>query len=119
MTDLQPQVQGVYDLLDEQIAEMDWERKGELNVELFFDARDVRYAIFGLPNLYDGHRFSTELFRSDAAMVQGLGYAGWLGKMRMLQPHQSELLTALYKPLKRRTKSWEAFVSEFLQEISY
>ena len=105
-------------ILDEQIAEIDLLESGK-KINLFYDSKDIRYTIFGLSELFDGHRFSLSLFQSEAAMVQCLGFSGWLGEMNMLQPHQSELLSALRQANVPKIDSWDKFVLDFLRELSY
>jgi len=119
MVEFRRRVESFFAILDEQILEMDLEEKNKLSIRLAFDAKDMRYAIFGMHDLFDGQRFSTELFRADAAMVQALGFGGWLGPLYMLQPHQSELLAALREPRIAKVRHWEQFVLDFLREISY
>ena len=66
-------------------------------IELFCDARDVRWAVLGMSQYVDPEtgRVNLVAFSSDAALANCLLAIGMLGQFRMLAPHQAEFLSLL------------------------
>lgn len=81
--------------VDLQIEDLRLEQAGYETVT-YFDVPDVRRTILGMYALLmpDG-TFKRGLFEDDVVLVDCLAGTGWLGTIRMLAPHQSELLTLL------------------------
>src|SRR5262245_49390843 len=69
-------------------------------VDLYFDTVDVQRAVLGMWDFVtDRHARPLEIdreeFDRDASLVAALLAAGWLGRFRMLPPHQAEFLRHL------------------------
>ena len=64
----------------------------KVQLDFYWDTSDIRDALLGPAAFYDKHVFDIERFRGDRALVQCLGSSGWFGTIKMLQPHQAELL---------------------------
>ena len=75
------------DLLDQQLEQDDYK------LDFHWDTSYVRAALLGVPEFYDLDRtFRNEAFEWEGTLIQSLAAAGWLGAIRMMQPHQAELL---------------------------
>jgi hypothetical protein len=62
-------------------------------IDFYWDTVDVSQAILGMAACYKPEGiFDYDYFKSDTALVHSLIGAGWLGKIRLLQPHQAEFL---------------------------
>ena len=104
-----------------QVNDLDIEDKGNI-FDIYFDTVDVRKSILGMYAFYshDVNKFIIDEFNEKATLVQCLALSGWLGKIRMFAPHQSELLNLIdidfgidkYTDHKRR-------IEEFFDEISF
>ncbi|HJX83829.1 MAG TPA: hypothetical protein VJ723_05760 [Candidatus Angelobacter sp.] len=70
---------------------------GEKNVEIdfYWDTATVISAILGMASFYRRGAFDRTLFQHKNTLVVALAAAGWLGPIRLLQPHQAELLNHL------------------------
>ena len=65
--------------------------KGEINIEIYFDTQDVQDMILGLRSVEGFDRINLRKFNLDKTFVQALAYFKFLGKIRMLPPHQDEI----------------------------
>jgi hypothetical protein len=75
--------------------------------DIYFDTSEVRDAALGAESFVTktGH-FEEDRRRHSRALIQTLLSAGWLGPVRLLPPHQSELLTKItfdFAPLTEET----------------
>jgi hypothetical protein len=72
-------------------------------IEIYFDAEDLVAVILGMYYFrirktrgVGAHLFDWEAFRNDdRVLVHCLAYAGWLGEIKLLPPHQAEFLNLL------------------------
>lgn len=80
----------VADLLQDQRLE-----DAGYTIDTYFDTADVRSALLGAQAYVGSHLPFDKVFEEARTSVQVLLSAGWLGPVRMLPPHQSELLTLL------------------------
>jgi hypothetical protein len=80
------------DRLDDDYHDRELENDG-YEIDFYWDTSDVREAILGAAAYYDAdNAFLRRKFDSDEALIRCLAATGWLGTIRLLQPHQSELL---------------------------
>jgi hypothetical protein len=77
------------------VTELEWREKGVF-FDVYFDTSEIRDAALGAESYLtkSGH-FEEERRRQPRALIQTLLSAGWLGQVRLLTPHQSELLTKI------------------------
>jgi hypothetical protein len=81
--------------LDFQLEDAAFEKAGVI-LHLYFDTADIRDALLGLQAFYrPGLGWDVAKFYDKRTLVLSLAACGWLGKIRMLPPHQSELLHLL------------------------
>jgi hypothetical protein len=105
------------DNLKLQIEDIALERRGT-HIDVYFDTADAWGALLGMEAFHGSGGFHVQTFFEDRTLVQCLAAAGWLGKIRLLQPHQAEFLKlfnlALSEPPEENPK---ARVQEFLYQI--
>lgn len=82
--------------LDLQLEDLEY-RKQKVEVELYYDTIDVHNAVLGSRVFYPPfeNSFPTKKFNEKATLVRSLLASGWLGKIRLLPPHQAEFLNKL------------------------
>jgi hypothetical protein len=80
--------------LDDQLDDWDLETKG-VQLDLFWDASEVRRAVLGAFYFFDPIDFNKKQFEDDRTMVASLAAQRWLGSIKMLEPHQAEFAKAL------------------------
>jgi hypothetical protein len=66
------------------------------DIGIYFDAAEIRDALLGAEALaFKGGGCDPERFKEPQMLVRMLLSAGWLGPVRLLPPHQSELLSLI------------------------
>jgi hypothetical protein len=77
------------------VTELEWQERN-VSFDIYFDTSEIRDAALGAESFVTktGH-FEEARRRHSRALVQMLLSAGWLGPVRLLAPHQSELLTKI------------------------
>lgn len=65
------------------------------DVEIYFDNSDIRSMVLGLRNFQ--FKINREKLESPQTLVHSLAYFGWVKNIRMLAPHQDELVDYLDK----------------------
>lgn len=66
-----------------------------LHVQCYFDTADVRAVILGAHAYYDGTTYLSHRFADNNSLVWSLVATGHLRPIRLLAPHQAELLTLI------------------------
>lgn len=78
--------------LEFQLEDIALERDGVVP-ELYFDTFNLHQIVLGLEAFYELKLdFNERKFKGKQALVHCLAYSGWLGKFKLLPPHQSEFL---------------------------
>ena len=94
--DLINRITSVKHNLDLQIEDIAF-RKESVEVEMYYDTSDIHNAILGSRIFYPPFEddFAKRKFDDKRTLVHSLIASGWLGKIRLLPPHQAEFLTRL------------------------
>ena len=62
----------------------------------YWDTYHVRAAVLGMSAFYNARsRFDDELFRQPETLVISLASSDWIGPLRLLPPHEAELLNLI------------------------
>lgn len=78
--------------LELQLEDIMLERHGVVP-ELYFDTFDLHQIVLGLEAFYPLKvDFDEHKFKEKKTLVHSLAYSGWLGKFKLLPPHQAEFL---------------------------
>ena len=78
--------------LELQLEDIALERDG-IVPELYFDTFDLHQIVLGLEAFYHLKvDFDEPKFKNKNTLVHSLAYSGWLGKFKLLPPHQAEFL---------------------------
>ena len=94
-------------------------RSNEVTKHVFFDTSEVIDMIMGIHAFDTGMAINKELFKKESTLVHALAYEGWLGKIRLLPPHQDELYHKITSdgmrfPKKRYKEEEDRILTELL-----
>jgi hypothetical protein len=84
--------------LDLQLEDLALQQKEKIGIELFFDNADIHDAVLGARAFYPPfttEEFDSAKFSGKRTLVRSLASSGWLGKIRLFPPHQTEFLGQL------------------------
>ena len=85
--------------LNNHIEDRELEKSG-VKLEFFWDNSQVQRAVLGALDLFNPG-FNEQKFENKETLVACLAAQGWLGAMRMLEPHQAEFARALRRKFSR------------------
>src|ERR687889_585064 len=84
--------------LDLQLEDLALLKNEKIKIEFYFDNADMHDAVLGARAFYPpftSENFDIEKFNDKRTLVRSLASSGWLGKIRLLPPHQTEFLGQL------------------------
>src|SRR5947209_6850682 len=97
-SELTSQLEAIKKNLGLQLEDIALLKKEKIVTEFFFDNADIHDAVLGSrafypPFTHEG--FDVAKFTDKRTLVRSLASSGWLGKIRLLPPHQTEFLGQL------------------------
>lgn len=104
-----------------QVEDIELERRGKIIVH-YFDTADVQGALLGMQDLYHERYGRVELnkteFDGKRILIRSLLSSKRLGQVRLLPPHQDELISKLKRKFKHWTRSqWKEKVGDFISKV--